>query len=240
MENFEFNAELENIDGVPEKYQGLYEKTESGFRLDTTLSEKLDVSGLKKALHSERENNRSMTRLLKGFQEIAESPEAIMEKLNTPQSKKTDDTENKEDLEAKLEKRYSSIIKEREDEIQKTKTLLSNTIVASEINQALVNNGGHSLLHSHIMSKVKPVEENGKYKIRVLDNDGDPMYSNSGRDFMTVDEYVKQLKTSPEYAGVFQGSNKTGAGTESSSFKGPEKKVFGMEAIKMGLQQRGI
>ena len=85
-------------------------------------------------------------------------------------------------------------------------------LIDAEAAQAVAAmDGSRLLLLPHIRSRVKVVNDVGKYAVRVVDSEGDPRGNGSGG-FMTIKDFVAELKSKSDFAGAFKPSGNTGSG----------------------------
>lgn len=79
--------------------------------------------------------------------------------------------------------------------------------------------GRIKVLEPHVMSSLKLVDENGDYKLRVTDDDGEDRYNSDGKP-MSVDGLVALMRASDDYGFAFEGDGATGSGSRQTAGSG--------------------
>ena len=242
---FNFEPSVENLEGVPEKYQPLYTKGDDDtYTIDPDLGKKLDVSGLTSALDKERKSSAMAQKTLKSFQKFGETPEEVETKfteLNEQLSKGKDGKVNFDKMKLDLEKTYSEKIKGKDDDISKMKGTLNKYLIDSEASKILTQPeiaGSVGLLLPHIQRQTKVIEENNQFHVRVIDQDGDAR-SNGNGGFMTIGELVNEMKESTDFKRAFDGTKHKGNGTPPGGgpkdVPGPKGELSPTQKIAKGL-----
>jgi hypothetical protein len=219
---FEFNHALDTLDNVPEHFRGLYTKAEggNGFAIHPEFAG--HISGLSSALDKERKNAKTASAGLTAWKALGETPEAVAQtitELKDQLAKKGDGAANFEKLKADLEKGHSAVLGEKDKSIGRMQESLNRYLIDNAATAAIAEaKGAIPLLLPIIRTAVKVVEENGEYIVRVLDKDGDARGNGSGG-FMTIKDYVAELKNSKDYGRAFEASGQTGGGKPPASGK---------------------
>lgn len=192
---------VENVDGLPESIQDLYEKTDDGFELKITGMPEPDesnLSGLKKKV--EELLTESKTAKKKAREAVSDAEQARMES-----AKKGNDTEA-------LHKSWEDKFNSRESEMQDHIGKLTNTIVkltsgqaASQIASEIAVQGSANVLLPHIERRLSTEDRDGVPHTVVLDADGHPSA-------MTVSELKKEFQNSASFAPLIVGTKANGAG----------------------------
>lgn len=190
-----------------------------------------DVGKLQGALTKERDNVKTMSAKLKAYDgiDVAAARDALEFKTKydsgeLPDDAKTRLAEKEKQLAQKFEDQRKQIeanlgtertqFKERETKLL---TELTDAKVKSVVRAAIASSQGiPELLEPLISSRVKLVEEDGKFVTHVIGDDGRPLLSRkpgSSTEPMPIDEYVGILKSKTEFAGAFRGSGSSGGGS---------------------------
>lgn len=74
--------------------------------------------------------------------------------------------------------------------------------------------GVPELLLPVVKSKLKVFEEGGKHFVRVLGDNNEPRIGSSDGSYMTIQQYVQELKDTTTYSPAFKPSGASGAGAE--------------------------
>ncbi|NTX07067.1 hypothetical protein [Myxococcus sp. CA040A] len=216
---FDWEAELEALDEVPEKFRGLYAKGEGGkFALDEDLGKRLDTSGLNTALEKERKAKKELAEAQKAWTKLGKSPEEVEKLLGEMKAslaeaqKGKDGAVNFEKLKTDLEAGHAKTVSEKDAEVQRMRGSLHEHLVDAQAIAALSEaKGSVDMLLPHVQRRVKVFEEGGKFLARVVDSEGDPRGNGKGG-FMTMKELVEELRKDPAFARGFEPSGVTGSG----------------------------
>lgn len=193
-----------------------------------------DVGKLQTALTKERDNVKAASTKLKAYDGIdAAAARDALEFKTKYDAGELDDTsktrlaEKEKQLAQKFEDQRKQIEanlgterdawKKREGSLL---TELQDSKVKSVVRAAIAENGGIlELLEPLVSSRVKLVEEEGKFVVHVVGDDGRPLLSRkpgSSTEPMPIGEYVGILKSKSELAGAFKGSGSSGGGSGGS------------------------
>lgn len=198
-----------------------------------------DVSKLQKALVSEREAAKKAKAMLANFKDL--DPEKAREALEF--KTKFDDGQLDDESRARLEAKEKQLIEKYTAQQQKLETALQGaeerakkreaqlltelqrSTVEAAVREAIgKHNGVGKLLEPVIKNRVRLSEEDDKFHIQVVGDDGSPMLSrrsNSTMNSMSVEEFVETLKTDPDYQVAFRGSGSSGGGSQGQSSSVP-------------------
>lgn len=217
-------AKYEARDQIPEGQEEFYVEDESagGFILDVESAGGYgleDVTGLKTSLSREREAAKKARAAVQAFGDLdPDKAREALEKVAEMSSWKPDDK-----VREQLEARETAINAKWQKEYDELKALHSSVsgqleghLVDAQATIALSEAGGNAkLLLPHIKSQVKvEPDEDGRFRVRVVDGKGTPRLSNrrgqSGD--MTISELVAEMADSDTFAPAFQGSGASGSG----------------------------
>lgn len=225
---FDFPTEVESVDTVPEPYRGLYTQGESGFTLDSALGKRFsDAQGAITALSKERRTLGSVKSELGKFQALGLSIEEIQELAKLRGEKAQGDGKDEKGeaewkrMREQLLTTHQRDIAERDKRYEDLQGKYRSRIAMTEAQAALSElKGSARLLMPQVRDALKVVEgEGGELEVRVLDKHGNERIGNSGA-YLTVKEYVAELKADPEFAIAFEGSGARGAGTQQAGQSG--------------------
>lgn len=125
-----------------------------------------------------------------------------------------------EKLKEQLENKYSREIKERDEKLKKMQDSLYDHLVSSRAAEALANldpvKGAGKILMPHVQKYAKVSEEDGKYVVRIVDEDGDVRFNENG-DFMTIADFMADLRKDDVLSHLFVQTKNSGGGSKSST-----------------------
>ncbi len=221
---FEFPNQVDAVTDVPEKYRPFYAKgTDGKFILDEEIKSKTDNTGLVSALDKERKAGKEFQKQLAGWKglKLGESPEEAMELIKQFEDTNDDEEEgatkdkNKkliQKLKADTEAQIAKLNGEHETSLSKMKTSLKKEMIDSSARAAIAElKGAPDLLLPHVREQCALVEEDGAYKVQVVDAEGDPRGNGKGG-FMTIKDLVAEMRQSDKYGRAFEASGTTGSG----------------------------
>jgi DNA-binding transcriptional MerR regulator len=241
--------EVDDVATVPKQYQSLYAKGEDGkYKLDPVLAKRLDNTGLTKALDSERKAAKEMKAQIRRWTELGMEPEDIKAKLE----KIREIEEKNGDTDGRTKGALDKIKKETEQTIQQLKTehearvremgeSLATHLIEKEAISALASaKGSVELLSRLITDQCVLLKEDGKYVVRVVDDEGDPRSDGRGG-YLSIEGLVAEMRANPKYARAFESSGRSGGGMPQGSGTGkgaiPSDKLTPQQKIERGLSQ---
>lgn len=222
-------AEYEAVPDRDGVYQLSVNPGDSGLQLTNAAS-------LKSTLEKERQTARDAQKKLKNFEGL--DPEAAREALDFKTKFDAGELDNEAEArlkarEKELHEKYEQQRKQLEGKVDETSKFaqereqqllreLRSAKVSEAVKSAIRQNGGSEHLLAPIVErKVDLAEEDGKFSVQVLNDDGQPMLSRKpgagAGDPMTIDEFVASLRERDEYAPAFAGSGSTGGGSGGKS-----------------------
>ena len=208
-------ATVESLDSVEEQYRGLYAEKDGVYRLNVEGVEfEEDVKGLRSALERERADRKAAEKRLKNVPEDFD-PERWAS-LTDAQRKAEEEkakTEGKwEDWKKQLQEQHAKekdTLSQRAQALtQKIEHLLITSVAAQEIAKL---DGSSKLLLPHVERMTKVVEDDGDFKVVVVDDNGRERLGKSGEP-MTIAELVGEMRESDDFAAAFRGSGAAGGG----------------------------
>ncbi|MCY1042720.1 hypothetical protein OV208_15455 [Corallococcus sp. bb12-1] len=218
---FEWQPEVETADVVPEKYRALYAKGEGGkFVLDPDIAKRMDTSGLNGALEKERKKAKELAAGQVAWTKLGKTPEEVEKSLADAKAALAKAQEGKEGaanfekLKADLEAGHTKALGERDILVERMRGSLNKHLVEAEATAAIAElKGSAVLLLPHVQKHVKVIEEGGSFLARVVDAEGDPRGNGKGG-FLTIREFVTELKKDTNFARAFDSTSASGSGTQ--------------------------
>ena len=201
---------------------------------DVQIEEELDVNELKAqfaALQEEHKktkdylskaNKEAKERRL-ALKELEENGLSIEEAVNLKKRLEEEEREKavkKGDVEKIKEQLTTSFEKEKKEyttKIERMQKSLYENLVSAKANEAISESGGVGKLLMPFVQKYAQVqEEDGKYAVRIIDDDGEVRFNSRG-DYMTIHDYVEELKNDEVFGMAFTANVKSGAGSKTNA-----------------------
>jgi len=222
---------VESLEDVAEALQGEYVEVDGGYQLEVlsgyVSKDKVeDVSGLKSALHKERDNARTAARRARELEDQfgGFDPEELTT-LRNEKAKAEEDRKMKAGewdlLKKQMNEKQAAELEARDSKINSLRKAYDNQLIDSAVVTAIAESKGNAtLLKPHVAAHVKVVqEESGAFSVQVVDDAGNPRVDGNGQ-FLKVSDYVKEMRENDTYAGAFIGTQSSGGGTAPGGGKG--------------------
>lgn len=213
-------AVVESLDEIPEIARDEYRQDADGKRFvrDAVAGAGEggeDLGALKRALEREKAEGRKWRRVADERRDI------------DPEEYKTLKAEKEEREHAKaLEKgQFEKLLSQKDEVYRREKETLEaerqsalaavqEYVVDAQANAAIATlKGRPKLLLPLVRAQLKAIKgEDGKYRVAVLDSDGEERRNPKTNEPMTVAELVAEMKADPEFGGAFEASGATGGG----------------------------
>jgi len=266
--DFEENQTVEDINNVPEEFQGLYEQTNEGYQIADSVKPLVDAyAGTTKALNKERNaksqaNEEAKTRrhALKEVESIIteagfdvgdeEIPNVVKNVLSDLQTKAKNGEQLNVDLDKvrdEMKRKQDEAVSAKDKEIgARDKALEKIMIKGTAESELAAAKGNTRLLMPHIRDMTKVVntgnDDDGVpvYEVRVLDEDGDFRTDGKGG-YMGVKDLIAEMKTMDEFKSAFESETPSGGGSQpGTGQKKPSsgEKQSSNQKISAGLANR--
>ncbi|MCI7403966.1 MAG: hypothetical protein MSS85_07760 [Pyramidobacter sp.] len=227
-------------DGLDEGIKKLYKQSGDDYVLDAEGIENTD--GLKSALNKERDNVKKLEQMLKAWNATGKKPEEISELLKKVEEDEQKRLEEQGEYKEMIRKVNEANEKEKKallDQIAKYKAEKERNMIDQAATKAIAEAKGKiKLLLPLVKLSAKVVEENGTESVRMLDANGTPKVNAKG-EFMTVAEWVEELKKDEDYQSAFEASGNSGSGGKGSGNSGGGfKNPFAKETLNYTEQAR--
>ena len=235
-------AMVETLEGVDEAIHPHYTEKDGKFYLGVEAVNGMaleDVSSLKKALSTERENVRKAKSAIEKFGDL--DPDAARDAMKKNEEYANAEPDEKAALEAKskadqLAKKHKKDLDDKDGVIAGLNKDLDGKTIGAELTAALAKHAPESvkLLTPHVLSVAERRQSDNGMTVKVIGPDGAPMLTTGkGEADMTIDEYVDGPLRAL-YPGAFPGSGATGSGATGSAAAG---KSSGIDP-KLSAQER--
>lgn len=251
---FAENKTVTDITKVPDPFKVLYQENEdgSGYTLNENLAKIAEsVDGLNNSLEKSRSDASKAKTDLGVLSEFGESPEEVKQAFDAKlaeaqEAAKTGTTKLVEKARQEVIDQYEKQKKADTARNEALQNQLYDLMVTNQITEALQAEGGNSKLLSPMLKQmVKVNEQDGKFNVSVVDQDGDPRHSFSTGQPMTIKELVGEMKADPNYAPAFESQAPSGSGAAKPGQRKPaptpQKDDDGanpVKSISAGLQQQ--
>lgn len=225
---FEFskNAELETLDTVPEQFRSVYKQEGEKFVINPDMQGVVEaVEGLNKSLKASRaeaKQAKSKTVDLSPLKDFGETPEDIkaaidskMEELQTQlaDADGKDAKLNLEKVKTDLQNQHQRELQAHQQRVEALQTQLYDQLVSNEATKAISEEKGvPELLMPFIKDKVKVQEEDGKFAVFVVDEQGDQRFSGVTGQPMSIKELVGEMKQDQRFGRLFESETPSGGG----------------------------
>lgn len=255
-------AVVEKIDEVPEALRGEYVEKDGKFHLG--VEGLPDVGKLQQGIDKERADRKKfeseLKELKKSWEKLGKTPDELQGLIE----RETKAEEERLERAGEWEKLKKQMVDKHEEELKlerakigakdelvgKMKSSLESYIVDAQATAAIAAHKGEPLLLlPAVRNRIRVVETDGKYGIKVVDGKGDPMVNGKG-DPISISDLVAELKSDPVYGRAFDGSGNSGSGmrpgatgagpahiTKRSDFKNEAERAayinqYGLDAYK--------
>lgn len=224
--DFSKNTQLDALDAVPPDVKPFYKQVDGKFALDSenpavnsavAMITKMNAS--LKAARNDANTLKSKVVDLTPLSEFGSNPEEIQQnvqaKLKELQDSVGKDAKvNLDKIKADLAAGHAKDSEIKDKKIGALTNQLYGLMVESSATGALAEAKGNvKLLMPFIKEQVKVVEEDGEFKVFVVDKANERRYSGTTGAPMTIKELVLELKANGDFAGAFASEKASGGGT---------------------------
>lgn len=224
-------AFVTDLEVVAEDLRGDYAEVDGGFQLKVLSGfvpkDKVeDVTGLKSALHKERENARNAARKARELEDQfgGFDPDELTQ-LREEKAKAEEDRAKKagewDKLKLQMVTQHDQISAEKDKAFADLKKAYDTQLINSEVVTAIsAEKGNVTLLSPHVRKYVKIVQDDsGQFIRQVVDDAGNPRVDGNGN-FLKVHDLVKEMREQDTFASAFIGAQSSGGGTPPGGGKG--------------------
>ena len=229
MYDFSENTNVENLDTVPAEFKEMYAEVKNeesgdvtGYQIGDQHKASVEaIMGLTKAL----ESSRGEAKELKGkvdltdlkqwggtASEIKASFEGELKGLSDQLLQGKEATHNFDTLKADLQKGHEVELLNLGKENERVRGQLHNILVKKEAQAAILAEKGKALLMPFVEEHVRVKDVDGQVEVFVVDKENNIRHSATTGQPMTITEFVKSMKTDPEFGILFESNNPQGGG----------------------------
>ena len=213
---------VDTLDAIPEEQRGFYAKGDDGkFRLDLDGYE--DPVGLKSALDKERRAARDAARDVAAWKALGKTPEEIQALLEAQAQADKDKLAKAgewDKLREQMTQAHQGELAKKDERISAlTGTVERHLVDAAAANAISAAKGAPALLLPHVRASVKVIEEGGEFKVRIVDDKGNPRVNGKG-EFLSIADLVGEMRQSDVYGRAFEADGTTGSGAPQNKGNG--------------------
>lgn len=201
---------LDSLDGVDAGLVPLYVKTDDGkFKLD---AEGLDqIQGALKAANKEAADRRVALEKLKGVD--PEEYHRLKAEAEERTTKGHLDKGEFEKIKEQMAAKHLADIQSKDSVITNYRSALEQHLIDAQATAAIAEAKGiPQLLLPHIKGRVKVLEENGQFKVQILNAAGGQMVADAAGTPATFKHLIDEFKADPIYGRAFEGTGASGGG----------------------------
>lgn len=217
---------VDSLDTIPEAQRSLYKADGEKFRLDLDGYE--DPAGLKSALDKERKAAKDAIGMAKAWKELGKTPEEIQELLAAQAQAERDKLVKGgewDKLKGQMTEQHQAELAKREEANKGLRGQLERHLVdAAGVAAIAAAKGSAELLLPHVKSRVKVIEENGEFTVRVVDVTGNPRVNGKG-EFLSINDLVGEMRQNEVFAPAFMAPSASGGGAQQSTQSGTGRKT---------------
>ena len=211
----------DTLEAIPEAQRALYKESNGKFVLDVDGYE--DPVGLKSALGKERDRANTAEKQAKAWASMGKTPDEITALVQAAAQAETDKLGKSgewDKLKAQMADQHKAELAKKDGRIGTlTKSLEARLIDADATAAIAAAKGVPALLLPHVRAAVKVIEENGDFKVQVVDAAGNPRVNGKG-EFLSIADLVAEMKTDDIFGRAFEPSGTTGSGAANSGASG--------------------
>lgn len=203
-----------------------------------------ELARIKRALEKANKEAAQYRTQAKQFKEAIGDvdPDAIKELLAEREQariRKAEERGEFEKLKQALVEKHTQELEAARKQVKAVESTMERYLVDSQITQSIAElEGNAKLLKPHVRSSVKVVQEEGDYRVVVLDEDGGTRYNSNG-DPMTIHQFVEQLRDDADFGNAFKAKVKSGTGqVAGNTGKGGAAPTKGLNRFSMTPAQK--
>lgn len=247
--DFEFTP-VDSIDKVPEQFRGIYKQGDDGkFVPDEAYKGIVEaVTGLNRSLKAARAEAKAKTSVdLTPLADFGATPEEIKANITAKLTELQNELAKGGEAKLNLDKVRQELADAHAKELKKAgaraealQNQLYGLLVENAATAAVAElKGVPELLLPFIKNQVKVVEQDGEFKVFVVDAQGDQRYSGVTGQPMTIKELVAEMKANEKFGRLFESEAPAGGGMPprggSTPPRQPGRVLSANEKIAAGL-----
>ncbi len=207
---------IDKLEDVPEAIRGEYEQDGKSGKYTLKVDGLEDTSGLKSALESERTARKALEKKQKQWEAIGKSPEEIAALTAAHEESERAKLEKKGEYDkmlAQVREQNQKVLDAKEAQINGLRGFIDTTLVEGDAARAIAEHKGSiKVLLPHVRAQTKVVEEDGKFRVVVVNDKGEPRVNGEGKP-LAISDLVAEMKQSQDFGRAFEGTGHSGGGT---------------------------
>ena len=249
---FDFSAEVESVDKVPEPFRPFYAQNAEGkFALSPDYTGAAQaIVGLNRSLKAARAEAKAKGGQIVDLSPLADfgqTPEeikaAIQARLDEAQAEVAKGSQaklNLDKIKQDLAEAHSRELGKYQTRSQALEQQLYGVLVENAAVSAISElKGMPELLMPFVKTQVKVKDENGSFTAYVVDAQGDQRYSGITGQPMTIKELVAEFKANEKFGRLFESEAPSGGGTQpgprTTGIRIPPAQMSSTDKISAGL-----
>jgi DNA-binding transcriptional MerR regulator len=222
---------VDSLDAIPESLRNEYTQAEDGkFRLNVDIEDQIRA-----ATSTANREAAQYRHQVKAWKDLGKSPEdiqALLEAQRQADEEKLTKAQEWDKLKAQMSEQQARELEARDAKLKAKDAAIERYLVDAQATAAIAAAKGVApLLLPHVKAAVRVIEEDGEFKVRVVDDKGNPRVNGKG-EFLAVADLVGEMRASEVFGRAFEADGTTGGGAQQSRAGGNSIKgnVGGTEA----------
>jgi hypothetical protein len=211
----------DTMDAVPENLRSFYAERDGRAVIDLEGGYE-DTAGLKSAFSRTKTELATYKNRVRRFEEMGiDDPDKLATDLQDLERLRSIDPKSEagkladeriKSITEQIKTQHAKEIGKVSETASRYKARLEVHLIDNSAITALNEHKGNvRLLLPHVKSSARVVEDNGEFRVEVIDAAGNPRIGRKG-DAMTIAEYVEEMRSSDAYAVAFAADNRQGTG----------------------------
>lgn len=231
--------EVSSLESVPSDFRGLYEEQDGKFVLSQDEKVKAAVSAvtrLNESLKASRAEAKAARKAgapvdlspLASYgispEEIAANVQAKLEELQTAAAGSKEAKLNLDKIKEDLNRAHAVNLGTKDTKITALRGQLDKILIENTSKSAIAEVGGDAatieILMPHLSPHIRSVEEDGQYRVFVVEKNGDKRYSGVTGEPLSIKELVAEYKNSDKFGKLFPSEAPSGGGVKPDAGRG--------------------
>ena len=256
--SFTDSSVVDSLDKVPEDFRPLYEDSGDGkYKLTDDPKVKSATTAITRfqtalaAARSDAKKVQAKAVDLSPLADFGTSPEEIkasidakLEELTSAAAGSKEAKLNLDKIKEDLNKAHAIQTQQKDLKVQAYKAQLDKLLIENVAKSAITElKGDQELLMPHLAGHIQSVEEDGQFKVFVVDKEKNKRFSGVTAEPMTIKELVAEFKASDRYSKLFESEAPSGGGMRpGATMQGarnlkPKAEMSANEKIAAGLNK---
>jgi hypothetical protein len=220
---FDFPEEVADLEKVPEKLRRFYFEREGKYIMRDPDSLERAQRNAKASEQAAKKELSSLRDRLEKYGDLGESDIEEYRKMKAEQAEREEREAAKkgewDKLRSQMKAEHTTELEAQKAEVERLRGELRSEKIDSKLQEALASNEatavGLKLLPYDLKKSIDFVEEDGKFYVRILGDDGKTARVNADGDYLQISDLVKEAREA--YPDLFKGSVASGGGAPNQS-----------------------